>query len=104
MQYFIGLDVHRKFSQVCVLDQMGHTVRESKLYHEDVRQMTEFFAASATGTPLAMEATIGWMWITDMLQERGFDVWVLRDPWGNEFCVLHPNFPELLDRRRPWTT
>jgi hypothetical protein len=23
---------------------------------------------------------------------------------GNEFCVLHPNFPELLARRRPWTT
>jgi hypothetical protein len=29
--------------------------------------------------------------------------WVLRDPWGNEFCVLHPNFPELLARRRPWS-
>jgi hypothetical protein len=28
----------------------------------------------------------------------------LRDPWGNEFCVLHPNFPELLARRRPWIT
>jgi hypothetical protein len=28
----------------------------------------------------------------------------MRDPWGNEFCVLHPNFPELLARRRPWTT
>ena len=20
----------------------------------------------------------------------------MRDLWGNEFCVLHPNFPELL--------
>jgi len=36
--------------------------------------------------------------------QRGFDFWVMRDPWGNEFCVLHPNFPELLARRRPWTT
>src|SRR4029453_4430977 len=40
----------------------------------------------------------------DHQQERGFDFWVLRDPWGNEFCVLHPNFPELLARRRPWRT
>jgi Glyoxalase-like domain len=40
----------------------------------------------------------------DHQQERGVDFWVLRDPWGNEFCVLHPNFPELLARRRPWTT
>jgi hypothetical protein len=38
----------------------------------------------------------------DHQQERGFDFWILRDPWGNEFCVLHPNFPELLARRRPW--
>src|SRR5215207_4372923 len=40
----------------------------------------------------------------DHQQERGFDFWVMRDPWGNEFCVLHPNFPELLAQRRPWTT
>jgi hypothetical protein len=40
----------------------------------------------------------------DHQQERGFDFWVMRDPWDNEFCVLQPNFPELLARRRPWTT
>ena len=40
----------------------------------------------------------------DHQQERGFDFWVLRDPWGNEFCVLQPNLPELLGRRRPWPT
>jgi len=27
----------------------------------------------------------------DHQTERGFDFWVLRDPWGNEFCVLHPS-------------
>jgi predicted enzyme related to lactoylglutathione lyase len=32
---------------------------------------------------------------------RGFDFWVLRDPWGNEFCVLQTTFPELLARRCP---
>jgi predicted enzyme related to lactoylglutathione lyase len=37
----------------------------------------------------------------DHQQERGYDFWVLRDPWGNEFCVLEPNFPELLLRRAP---
>jgi predicted enzyme related to lactoylglutathione lyase len=39
----------------------------------------------------------------DHQQERGYDFWVLRDPWGNEFCVLQPEFPELLARRRPWS-
>jgi hypothetical protein len=27
----------------------------------------------------------------------------MRDPWGNEFCVLQTGFPELLARREPWT-
>lgn len=38
----------------------------------------------------------------DHQQERGYDFWVMRDPWGNEFCVLQPEFPHLLARRRPW--
>jgi predicted enzyme related to lactoylglutathione lyase len=38
----------------------------------------------------------------DRQTERGFDFWVMRDPWGNEFCVLPTEFPELLARRPPW--
>jgi predicted enzyme related to lactoylglutathione lyase len=34
--------------------------------------------------------------------ERGYDFWVMRDPWNNEFCVLQPEFAELLSRRQPW--
>jgi len=38
----------------------------------------------------------------DHQQDRGFDFWVLRDPWENEFCVLETVFPELLAQREPW--
>lgn len=38
----------------------------------------------------------------DHQQERGYDFWVLRDPWGNEFCVLQEQYPELLAKRQPW--
>ena len=38
----------------------------------------------------------------DHQQERGYDFWVLRDPWANEFCVLQINFPDLLARRPAW--
>lgn len=34
--------------------------------------------------------------------ERGWNFWILHGPWGNEFCVLPPMFPELLARREPW--
>ncbi|WP_063043305.1 VOC family protein [Nocardia pseudovaccinii] len=38
----------------------------------------------------------------DHQQERGYDFWVLRDPWGNEFCVLQTEFPDLLTPRPSW--
>ena len=39
----------------------------------------------------------------DHQQEHGYDFWVMRDPWQNEFCVLQPEFPDLLARRRAWS-
>jgi len=38
----------------------------------------------------------------DHQAERGVYFWVLRDPLGNEFCVLQPEFPERLARQEPW--
>lgn len=38
----------------------------------------------------------------DHQEERGFDFWVLRDPWDNEFCVLQTEFPDLLAQRASW--
>lgn len=38
----------------------------------------------------------------DHQQERGFDFWVMHDPWHNELCVLQTEFPELLARRDAW--
>jgi hypothetical protein len=37
----------------------------------------------------------------DHQQERGYDYWVMRDPWGNELCVIQVEFPDLLAQRRP---
>lgn len=38
----------------------------------------------------------------DHQQRRGFEFWVLRDPWNNEFCVLEPRLPDLLAQRPAW--
>lgn len=38
----------------------------------------------------------------DHQAERGFDFWVMRDPWDNEFCVLQTEFPGLLAQRTQW--
>jgi predicted enzyme related to lactoylglutathione lyase len=38
----------------------------------------------------------------DHQTERGFDFWIMRDPWQNEFCVLQAMYPELLAEQTPW--
>lgn len=38
----------------------------------------------------------------DHQQERGYNFWVMQDPWGNEFCVIQTEFPDLLSQRRSW--
>ena len=37
----------------------------------------------------------------DHQQERGFDFWVLRDPWENEFCILPSNDPNVIAHHEP---
>jgi hypothetical protein len=39
---------------------------------------------------------------SDHQQERGFNLWVMRDPSDNEFCVLETEFPEVLAKRESW--
>lgn len=36
------------------------------------------------------------------VEERGFAFWVLVDPFDNEFCVLQPEFPNLLEALPNW--
>jgi transposase len=74
MRYFIGVDLHRKFSQVCVLDEEGTQMAQQRLYHEDEQPMVDFFGAFETGTAVAVEATRGWMWISDLLEGLGLEV------------------------------
>jgi hypothetical protein len=32
-------------------------------------------------------------------QERGFDFWIMRDPWENEFCILQSDDPNVIAQR-----
>ena len=37
----------------------------------------------------------------DHQQERGFDFWVMRDPWENEFCILQSDDPNVIAPHEP---
>lgn len=75
MGQFIGLDIHRKFIQVCVMDQMGVVSQELRLELEEPDQLREFFRGfDPQDSQAVMEATIGWMWLADELQALGIEV------------------------------
>ncbi len=69
----IGLDVHRRFSQAAVLDDRGAVVEKTRLPN-DPEQFMGFFEQFPDKTPVSLEATLGWEWIGDLLQEQGLDV------------------------------
>ncbi len=36
------------------------------------------------------------------MHERGFNYWVMLDPFDNEFCILQPEYPKLLNKAKVW--
>jgi transposase len=72
MQY-IGIDIHRKFSLVHVMEKDGCKVECKRLEHDDVLGVREFFERYPDSSA-ALEATVGWMWLAEELESLGIDV------------------------------
>jgi transposase len=55
MSVYVGIDVHRKRSQVAVIDQAGGVI-----------------GGLPAGTPAASGAAFGWGWLVELLEDYGF--------------------------------
>jgi len=74
MDTYVGIDIHKSFSQIHVKSQDGICMHQGRLYHDDLEQLREFFSELPGQVHVAVEATVGWMWLTDELQALGVDV------------------------------
>jgi transposase len=76
-QRAVGLDIHRKFSQLSLLERNDQgeirVVKRMRLDHADRAAMREELAKLPAETPVAMEGAFGWPWIADLLDELGLD-------------------------------
>lgn len=68
MRIYVGMDVHRKRSQVAVLDDAGVQQRNRNVPN-DPAKLVPILGALAPGTPVAFEAAYGWGWLVDLLEE-----------------------------------
>jgi transposase len=73
MSVYVGIDVHRKRSQVAVVTQDG-TVQLNKNVVNGSEPFLRLIGDLPAGTPVAFEAAFGWSWLAVLLEDYyGFD-------------------------------
>src|SRR5690348_11142921 len=72
MSVYVGIDVHRKRSQVAVIDQEGQVLANRNVPN-GVEPILGVIGGLPPGTPAAFEAAFGWGWLVELLEAYGFD-------------------------------
>ena len=69
-----GVDVHYKFSKVALVDESGRVVRRERLEHRDREALRRQLSGWPAGMTVVMEASFGWGWLSDVMEEVGLKV------------------------------
>jgi transposase len=72
MSVYVGIDVHRKRSQVAVVDQGGEVLANRNVTN-GVEPILGVIGDLPVTTPVAFEAAFGWGWLVELLEDYGFD-------------------------------
>ena len=72
MSACLGIDVHRKRSQVAVVTGDG-LVQLNRNVVNGREPILKLIGGLPAGTPVAFEAAYGWGWLVELLEDYGFD-------------------------------
>ena len=72
MSVYVGIDVHRKRSQVAVVGEDGR-VQLNRNVVNGSQPMLGLLGGLPVGTPVAFEAAFGWGWLAGLLEDYGFE-------------------------------
>lgn len=70
MGHCIGMDAHKRFSVVAVMDEQGEVVGTQRIEHQR-GAVTDFFSRFPAGTPVAVETCGSWYWLADEIEAAG---------------------------------
>jgi transposase len=80
---YVGIDLHRRRSVIYRMDESGEKIDCVRVENDPVE-----FAGKVSEAPVSsavvIEATYGWYWAVDLLEEMGYDVH-LANPQGNDW-------------------
>lgn len=71
MSVYVGIDVHRKRSQVAVIDQAGEVLANRNVTN-GVETILNVLGELPIGTPVAFESAYGWGWLVELLEAYGY--------------------------------
>jgi transposase len=69
----VGIDLHRSRSHVAVLDERGNELLSRRIAN-DPATFLELLAAIDGESKIALEATYGWEWLADLLEDAGYEL------------------------------
>ena len=69
----VGCDCHRLFSRVTARDEDGRIIWRQRLEHGDRVALREQLSGWPKGTPVILEGTFGWGWLSDEMLAAGLD-------------------------------
>src|SRR6266498_1875930 len=70
---YVGIDLHRKRSQIAVLDQQGGELLSRRIVNEP-NSFLELLNGLGDDVQVALEATYGWEWLADLLEDAGYEL------------------------------
>jgi transposase len=69
---WVGIDLHRRRSQIAIIDEHGELSLSRRIVND--RDAVKELLGDPESTHIALEATYGWEWLADLLEEVGYDV------------------------------
>ena len=102
---WVGVDLHRRRSQIAIVDEDGQLALSRRIVN-DPGTFRELLG-DPDGTHVALEATYGWEWLAELLQEAGYDVHLAHPlrtraiARNGATCVDDPAQPHLRRRVAP---
>lgn len=69
----VGIDLHRRRSHLAVIDEEGTQVLSRRITN-DPETFLELLGGLDGETEVALEATYGWEWLADLLEDAGYEL------------------------------
>ena len=73
MSQYVGIDLHRRRSQVVIIDESGERLSSVRVENSPAA-LAGAVGAAGPGAEVVLKATWGWYWAADLLEEMGATV------------------------------